>query len=1288
MWARLVRNRSMVGMGLLVAALGITWILRSWQLADAQQDVTARQRAAVESAVEYVRAEFADLQSEMLETISSVATDPTVTETLYLTDESPNPVLLQFLENLDLPQRTNVDCYTPQMALVAWRGVEIPPSAPVLQAPTDVRWTIAHDEGWRDALAVWHPVSHQGEHVGAIRLSRSLYERVPVQNESLRNYALVDDWTRQVGLPIEISYAENAQSDYELTSMDGLPLASLTITPPTAAGLMEAASAPYENLAALWLLLLIVWVIIVLWRWNGQRATVVRVLGLTAATAAGRYLMMWVDIPARYQTGKAPLSPLFDPTHLASTLGGGLMRSSGDFLLTVLCLLFVAVVFAGFTIRRHPAFEEKGGNRLQWAMRMCIAVTLVIGSICILAAAVHASVFDSTLDYVTRNDLMPVPLELVVFCAVAVASLGVLLLAAGLLRLANASLPLSYTWYAGIPIGIAAVCIFFADLQQWCPWFVSLAYLIAAGQLGRQLPAERSLDWLSVRQVLLAVLVVSLLVYPLFYQGISERKKEQIAYAAASFETGDEPGISFAVREVVEEALRRSELPAMLDARTGLDSIAFELLQGSLLSSLTSYDAGVAFIDTSGELLHVAGASAAVTDSASIRALFTQMEPAQRLYESTYAFLEPLMPGTGRHHYAGLGNIDVPARGWILVQARPHIGLEEANTPLLRILLSSGYRHQYTGLSLASFNDGFLVRSVGRRFERYRLDEETSDALATAPEQWRRESIKGRTYDTFYSRANGNVVAARMRVVGLIDHLYYLLRLMSGGLIVGIVVLIIGLVWRWRTGKLPAARVRFRDRVLNAFILVGVLAVIPVGIAGVGVITEENEKAVQSWLRQHLQRVEETLESEARPGESSLSVLGRISIEDLTARSGLDLNLFRDARLVAASRPQLITDRIIDKRLPASAFRALYIDSDRFTFEEHILGDFKYTAGYRAILDDSGQPRYVLSVPSLPEAERIEEERARTLAYLFGALLALGMIVLVIASVLARALSQPIARLQRGLQEVAEGRFEQMLPVQTRDEVGDLVRTFNTMQGQLTDSRQKLAQQERQLAWREMARQVAHEIKNPLTPMKLSVQHLQRAGRASDRFEMRFRRLFERVTKTLVNQIDSLAQIANEFATLARLPSPDVTRLDLASVIREAHALMMEEAPDQVQFDLDLPVESCFVRADRNALRRIFINVIKNALEALQNVEAGTITIALIQKDNLVTATVSDTGPGVPKSLQSRIFEPSFSTKTSGAGLGLAIARQSAETMGGSMDFESQTGRGTSMHVHLPLAVG
>ena len=1282
MWAYLTRNTSAVVVLTLLVALGMTWLLRSWHLADIRRDIPLKQDSTVTAAARTILEDFHDLQTVMLQQAASIASSPRVIEAFSELNGEPSETLLRYLETVDLPARSTIACYSTQMDLIAWRGPDMPLSGEVVSILPDVQWTISRDGEWREALVVWHPIDHHGELIGAVRLARLLYERVPVQNESLRNYAVVNDWTRTVGLPVRINHDSVGESAYALTSLEGDSLASLAILPPTPAGLTEAASRPYGNLAALWITLLAAWMLFLLWQRHEHRTTRLWLLLFLAAVVAGRYLLLWMNVPARFQPGKAPLSPLFDPAHQASTLGDGLMRSSGDFLLTALCLFFIAIAVTRHAARRYPEFVKEGGNTSRWAIRTSVAVATTIVVTCVVATAVKASVFDSTLDYVTRTDLLPVALELVVFSALAIISLATLLMSAGLIRLAFGSRRIRFDKYMVLPAMTAAVCMIIAAWQDWCPWYVSLAYLLMGGLLACRLTTKASLEWVSVRQVLLFVLVVGLLIYPLFYRGISERKQEQVAYAAASFETGDEPGVSFAVREVVEEALRKNELEALLDETAKLDSFAFNLLSGTLLGSLTSYDATIAFLDFNGKLLSISGA---VVDSSETRDLFAQMRPSGRLYERTYAFLDPQMSGTDRYHYAGLGSIGIPIRGWILVQARPHIVLEEANTPLLRILLSSGYRRMYAGLSLASFREGLLVRSVGRSFERYLLDDEVELELESSPNFWRTEHINGRTYETYYSQLNDHVVAARLRVIGLTDHLYYMLRLMSGGFIVGILVVLIGLIWRWRAGQLPATRVHFRDKVLNAFLIVGVLAVIPVGIVGVGVITEENEKAVQSWLRQHLERLEETLEIEARPNESSISVLNRISIDALAARSGLDLNLYRGMSLIAASRPQLIADRIIDTRLPASVYRSLYFDADRFTFLDHELGDFTYTAGYRAIVDDDGQPQYVLSVPALPEAERIEEERARTLAYLFGALLALGLIVLLIASILARALTQPIARLRRGLQGVAEGRYEQMLPVRTRDEVGDLVRTFNTMQGQLTESRQKLAQQERQLAWREMARQVAHEIKNPLTPMKLSVQHLRQAAGASGQSEKKFKKLFERVTKTLVDQIDSLAHIANEFASFARLPRPDVTRLDLIEVIQDAQALMMAEIPDHVQLNLNLPSKGCIVRADRNVLRRIFINLIKNALEALQDTPSGEISIDVQIQDSVVTATVTDTGPGIPEELQPRIFEPSFSTKTSGAGLGLAIARQSAVTMGGTMDFDSRPGEGTSMRLQLPL---
>ncbi|MEX1055864.1 MAG: ATP-binding protein, partial [Rhodothermales bacterium] len=585
---------------------------------------------------------------------------------------------------------------------------------------------------------------------------------------------------------------------------------------------------------------------------------------------------------------------------------------------------------------------------------------------------------------------------------------------------------------------------------------------------------------------------------------------------------------------------------------------------------------------------------------------------------------------------------------------------------------------------------------------------EVRRALAAESAVWRSEEVETRSYLTYYLRqeprvtstvpsafitsAASFIIAVRVPSISTFDHLYYLLRVTVAGLFLGLPFYVFGLYLRRRAGLLPAPRVRFRDKVLNAFLGVGIIAVAAVGYVGLDVVNAENDRAVQSWLRQHLERVEHTLALDARTDEMPYSVIERSRIDSLAARVGLDINVYSNYRLLEASRGDLIEERLIDPRLPIEAYDALYFDGYRFVSTREQVGEFTYTTGFRALADEQGRPRYVISVPTLPGQERMEEERARTVAYLFGSLLLLLIIVMITAALLANAITRPIARIRSGLKAVAAGRFERKLPVESTDEIGELVETFNEMQEQLSDSRRRLAQQERQLAWREMARQVAHEIKNPLTPMKLSVQHLQRAfesdGSDPD-WRQKFTGLFDRITSTLIEQIDALARIANEFHSFARMPSRILELLDLNAVIEEAVALMQEE--DEASIDTVLHRRPLIVEADREELRRNYINLIKNALQAMPEDGAGTVEVRTdlhVDDDGRAWAygEVRDTGTGIEIGVRDRIFEPNFSTKTSGAGLGLAIVKKSVEELHGEIGFESEEGKGSVFWIRLPLA--
>ncbi len=1268
----------------LAVLLVLTWGAMQYHLHHLERTEPQAVEHVMRNAARTVAARFDVMQVVMHERAVALASDTMLAGAL---SGGHAASLVTLLLRERLPARWSATLYDGTGSVVAWSGATMP--SDTVHSGSGLRWSVATDGEWRQALELWYPIQDTSGVIGQLRLVQLLYVRTPVQNEYLKDYHVADDWSRIAGIPVTAFFDEqqSPQGLYKLVARDGTIVGSFDLASLHLTQLLARVEQQYRSILSLWLTLLLCWVLWFCWRrYAAMRSW--RWLGLFGfAWWVARFVLLWINVPGRWQTGKAPLSPLFDAAHMASTLGGGLMRSTGDFLISALFLLLFALVLLRFAFHRYGATLEVWRRFSPGqVVRVFVAMALGTGLVVLLSVVARRAVIDSTLNYLSREALLPEPLILIIFSALAVTALSVILVIAAMVRIALGPATPERQDHGKelLPYGAAAlVClgVVIAVVQAGFDlrWLVIIAFL-GAGTAAVFVQVGTSLEWLSIRGVLFITLVVSILLYPLLHTGLGGRRQTRMEHAAVSFDRGYDPSVAFAVRDLLEEARTDSALVRVLFTGNGsaVQDAAVLGRQGALLSSQGAYDVDL-------QILH-AGQSvpgAAVPDSAHLAAFL-------RHGDSLATVVRPAPDAESGQAYEGVAPVYAAGQhaGWIVAWVAPQVLPEDASTPLLRILLSSGYRDLYASLSLGSFRDGILRRSSGRSFRHYALDTKVADALHDAAAIWRVDTQGDRQYETYYLlRGDGHVVGVRAATVAMFDHLYYLLRLIVAGLMVGALFYLAGLALRRASGMLPAKQVRFQDKMLNAFLAMAIIAVIPVGIVGVRVVTEENTKAIQSWLRNHLQLVEVALAAEARADEPAYRALERVSVDSLAARVGLDINLYEGVQLVSSSRSRLVRDRLTDIRLPIQAYQALFLDGYKFTSVPQQLGSFNYTAGYHALLDEEGRPRYVLSVPTLPEQERIDEERARTLAYLFGALLALMILVMMTASLMASALSQPIARLQQGLRAVAQGRFERRLAIQSRDEVGQLVQTFNEMQHQLAESRRQLTQQERQLAWREMARQVAHEIKNPLTPMKLSLQHLQRSFLTYTQADSkRFADLFDRTTSTLVKEIDSLAHIANEFASFARMPSRIVERLDLVEVMREAATLMRAEADDRTLFDMQLPDGPLVVEADRKELKRIYINLLKNALEAMSEKRAGTITVRARRDGNFVHSAVSDTGCGIAPELREKIFAPSFSTKTSGAGLGLAIARRSIEALNGTIGFETREPGGTVFYIRLPLS--
>jgi signal transduction histidine kinase len=289
------------------------------------------------------------------------------------------------------------------------------------------------------------------------------------------------------------------------------------------------------------------------------------------------------------------------------------------------------------------------------------------------------------------------------------------------------------------------------------------------------------------------------------------------------------------------------------------------------------------------------------------------------------------------------------------------------------------------------------------------------------------------------------------------------------------------------------------------------------------------------------------------------------------------------------------------------------------------------------------------------------------------------------AYALSHRITEPLRTLSAATDEISQGNLAARVQVRAKDEIGALATSFNRMAEDLAASREKLIKAQKDVAWREMAAQVAHEIKNPLTPMKLAAQHLIQTYKDGS---PQFPDVLQRSTATIIEQIDSLQRIATEFGEFARLPKRDLKPIDVNEVLRDSLSLYAIDATSRLNVEADLAPDLPRARADWDALRRVFINLVNNALQAMP--DGGTLRIAsrgaTLGGAPAVEAVVADTGTGMSHDVQSRLFEPYFSTKSRGSGLGLAICKSAVDEMHGEIVVRSQAGVGTEVVVRLPAA--
>jgi len=391
-----------------------------------------------------------------------------------------------------------------------------------------------------------------------------------------------------------------------------------------------------------------------------------------------------------------------------------------------------------------------------------------------------------------------------------------------------------------------------------------------------------------------------------------------------------------------------------------------------------------------------------------------------------------------------------------------------------------------------------------------------------------------------------------------------------------------------------------------------------------------------------------------------------------------DLNLYDlNGTLLATSRPEIFNKGLISAKMNPLAFAELNNFKKSLLIHKEKIGDYKYLSAYIPFRNIDNKVIAYLNLPYFARQDELTNEiSAFLVAYIniYVILIALAIFTILVIS---NYITKPIQMLKEKISSLKLGKTDEKIEWSKNDEIGGLVQEYNRKVDELARSAEMLAKSERESAWREMARQIAHEIKNPLTPMKLSVQYLQKAW---DENAPDWDQRLKRFTRTIVEQIDSLSIIASEFSDFAKMPRSKFRVIDLGEVIASSISLYN----DSTEISFEFNQKSAFVWADKEQLLRVFNNLIKNSIQAISDPQQGVIKINLKTIAGKHVVIFHDNGKGIQEDFQEKVFYPNFTTKSGGMGLGLAMVKSIIENAKGLIKFESHAGEGTTFTIMLP----
>lgn len=824
------------------------------------------------------------------------------------------------------------------------------------------------------------------------------------------------------------------------------------------------------------------------------------------------------------------------------------------------------------------------------------------------------------------------------------------------------------------------------------------SFIIAAGMALGYIQNTLWIPSLSpLRTVVLGSTLIAAISMPMFYEAYLNRLDKELLLAAREFaqeEDNQANELTEQLLTVLENEFNSITYEDIQENRSALQARFTETIQSFLAPKLNTYSFDLQLVSNSEELIAEYSTNLNSPNWTNIYNI-SSLELVTEIQQITKSSIRPVIQQPNlinqqdyQTFYRGwipiFGSSEYSPLAWILTSVykeRPQF-----NKPIRAVMASLTYEDWNNAFLMQKYDSGSLVNTVRKGFtgyfpkyqqlndtERQRLE---GDSLAyyssTNDETTYRILLKKESDDRIFKISTA---LAEYRVI-----LFSFFRFSFNLLIVGcLVALIVQLLSR---GKIPflGENKRFQDRILDSFLLATLIFLGFLIASSHYAIQQQNRGIVRQELFDKLQQLANSIEENQSAFNNPTSDPS-LSLESLATPWNVDAILYDRHEVRQTTTPQIFQQHLLPSAMPYEIYNQLYVYQQRDAYSTVNLAGQSLLIGYRSILNNQNEPVATIAIPTFVESPKYDQQLLETTSYLILTyLLVFGLFIL--GSVfISKSLTKPLTHIQRGLNQISGGDLDTTIPVTSRDEIGNLAEAYNQMVFKLKKLQKELAEAEREAAWKEMAQQVAHEIKNPLTPMKLNVQHLERQLKTDKYDGNELKTHIQKITANLIEQIQSLSNIASDFSKFSQPINKDFSTVDLGGILASVAQLYQHDK--QLSITLYTPPQPVEIKGIADDLKRVFINMVKNAYEAMD--DGGHISLTLYQKQEHAFIEIEDDGSGIPEEDRSNIFVPSFSTKSGGTGLGLAICKKIIEAHKGSISFASVEGEGTTFVIKLPL---